>query len=176
MRQQPLRDRGVHVRRVAAVDQHHDNRTRRPVVVLAVHRDVLRVILLCDRPGDRRQRRRQRDDRAPESDSVFRPGGGQRHGGVDATLGPRNAASKHIPSAIVAAYSSAKALTPVVTTTTNCLPFGAMYVIGVVWPSDSRRASQRTWPVRESKARKRLSIVPAMNTSPPAVAIGPPLP
>ena len=30
--------------------------------------------------------------------------------------------------------------------------------------------------MRESNARKRLSIVPAMNTSPPAVTIGPPCP
>src|SRR5207244_939289 len=46
--------------------------------------------------------------------------------------------------------------------------------MGVACPLASSRVTQSSFPVSESKARKRLSLVPAMKTSPPAVAIDPP--
>src|SRR5436309_13287490 len=46
--------------------------------------------------------------------------------------------------------------------------------MGVACPLASSRVTQSSFPVSESKARKRLSLVPAMKFSPPAVAIDPP--
>src|SRR3954465_7877443 len=48
--------------------------------------------------------------------------------------------------------------------------------MGVAVMPFSLSIAHNSLPVFESKARKRLSPVAAMNTSPPAVAIGPPEP
>src|SRR6267154_2391959 len=59
--------------------------------------------------------------------------------------------------------------------TTNCLPdFLPIYVIGVACALASRSAAHSCSPVRASKARKRLSIVAPINTTPPSVTIVPP--
>jgi hypothetical protein len=59
--------------------------------------------------------------------------------------------------------------------TTYCLPLRPMKVIGTASPVASSRAIHNSFPVRESKARNLESVVAAMNTSPPAVAIEPPM-
>src|SRR2546421_5957098 len=59
--------------------------------------------------------------------------------------------------------------------TTNCLPdFLPRYVTGVACALASRSPAHSCSPVRESNARKRLSIVAPINTTPPSVTIVPP--
>jgi len=65
-------------------------------------------------------------------------------------------------------------LPPVAVTATNCLPLLPRYVIGVACAEASSFAIHSSRPVAESNARKRLSSVAPMKTSPAAVAIEPP--
>src|SRR5687768_3569168 len=62
---------------------------------------------------------------------------------------------------------------PVAAMTTYCLPF-ASYVVGGAKPPNGRWADHSSSPVDLSNARIFRSRVPAQNTSPPAVASGPP--
>src|SRR6185437_1208229 len=57
--------------------------------------------------------------------------------------------------------------------TTYCRP-SYEYDIGVDWALAGSSALQTSLPVRESKARNRVSIADASKTNPPAVAVGPP--
>src|SRR6476646_3030737 len=54
------------------------------------------------------------------------------------------------------------------TTATYCLPSFPWYVMGVAVILLSTFVDQSSLPVRESKARKRLSLVAPMKTRPPA--------
>src|SRR5438105_2557203 len=58
---------------------------------------------------------------------------------------------------------------------TYCLPFFAWYVIGTAIALLSSFVAQSSFPVLASNARKRLSFVAPMNTTPPAVAMEPPI-
>src|SRR6266576_1992717 len=59
--------------------------------------------------------------------------------------------------------------------TTNCLPlFLPREVVGVACALASRSLTHSCSPVLASKARKRLSVVAPINTTPPAVTIDPP--
>src|SRR5438552_69798 len=78
----------------------------------------------------------------------------------DASIGTSSVARRPLPPAAI-------------TTICLCVRF-PRNVMGVAWPLASRRITQSSLPVFESKARKRLSFVPAIKTSPPAVAIEPP--
>jgi len=63
---------------------------------------------------------------------------------------------------------------PPAATTTNWRP-SASKLIGVACAPAGRRISQRFSPVAVSNARRKLSVVAPMKTSPPAVASGPPM-
>src|SRR5437870_3169031 len=74
------------------------------------------------------------------------------------------------PSAETAGF---KILGPTAITTNCLLIFLLRYVIGVAWAFASRVATHNSLPVFASNARKRLSVVPPMNTT-PAETIEPP--
>src|SRR5689334_11800381 len=63
---------------------------------------------------------------------------------------------------------------PPAETTTYCLPFEPRYVIGVERALVGSAPFQSSTPLWASKAYSAGSSVPAMNTTPPAVTIGPP--
>src|SRR5580704_6779266 len=65
---------------------------------------------------------------------------------------------------------------PVAFTTTYCRPSLPSYVLGTEPAAASSLNDHSSLPVFASNARKRLSSVAPTNTSPPAVAIGPPMP
>src|SRR3954471_10764395 len=65
---------------------------------------------------------------------------------------------------------------PVDVITTYCRPSRPRYVLGVACAAAPSLTTHSSLPVFASKARKRLSSVAPTNTSPPAVAIEPPLP
>src|SRR5687768_10942208 len=65
---------------------------------------------------------------------------------------------------------------PVDVITTYCLPSFPRYVLGVACAAPPSLTVHSSLPVFASNARNRLSSVEPMNTSPPAVAIDPPLP
>src|SRR4051794_29764835 len=65
---------------------------------------------------------------------------------------------------------------PVDVITTYCLPSLPSYVIGVASAAPPSLTVHSSLPFFASNARKRLSSVAATKTSPPAVAIVPPLP
>src|SRR5205814_9956945 len=59
--------------------------------------------------------------------------------------------------------------------TTYCFPLRPWYVIGTASPVASSFVIHSSLPVLESNARNLESVVAAINTSPPAVAIDPPI-
>ena len=64
---------------------------------------------------------------------------------------------------------------PPAATTTYCLPSRPSYVIGVASAVAPISPTHSSLPVRESNARNRASSVAPTNTTPPAVAIDPPM-
>src|ERR1051326_1061629 len=73
-------------------------------------------------------------------------------------------------------YVSLYLLPPPAAITTYCfLVFFEKNVMGVACPLAGRRTVHSSFPVSLSKARKRLSSVAPMNTSPPAVTMEPPI-
>src|SRR3954465_4781919 len=66
-------------------------------------------------------------------------------------------------------------LPPPAATTTYCRPSLPRKVIGVTWAQAGSSVSHSCLPVFDSKARKRQSIVAPMKTTPPAVAMLPPM-
>src|SRR5437588_8273801 len=65
---------------------------------------------------------------------------------------------------------------PPADTSTYCFPFGPRNVMGVERALVGNAPFHNSLPATTSNARMAGSSVPAMNTSPPAVTIGPPKP